>query len=230
MPTSATRMALPMCARGRPGCAACWPTAGCCRPPARRCRARYRPETTIRRWPRWPGSDAGPDGPSTRLHILASVWTVPLAWFVPFAAAERWLVPRPGPGPGVGPGDRAGHARARLHHADVPGPQAGSARPGRPPRPARRIRRRRLGAAAGRRRPGRSRPLARGIPPVFPRGTRLRRAGAPGQRRRALRRPVGGRGGPPSTERPGESGSSPRLCIMRAHSRWRAFAEFELAN
>ncbi len=26
-----------------------------------------------------------------RLHILASVWTVPLAWFVPFAAAERWL-------------------------------------------------------------------------------------------------------------------------------------------
>jgi hypothetical protein len=27
-----------------------------------------------------------------RLHILASVWTVPLAWFVPFAAAERWLV------------------------------------------------------------------------------------------------------------------------------------------
>jgi hypothetical protein len=28
----------------------------------------------------------------TRLHILASLWTVPLAWFVPFAAAERWLV------------------------------------------------------------------------------------------------------------------------------------------
>jgi hypothetical protein len=29
--------------------------------------------------------------PQTRLHILASIWTVPLAWFVPFAAAERWL-------------------------------------------------------------------------------------------------------------------------------------------
>jgi hypothetical protein len=25
------------------------------------------------------------------LHILASVWTVPLTWFVPFAPAERWL-------------------------------------------------------------------------------------------------------------------------------------------
>ena len=26
-----------------------------------------------------------------RLHILASIWTVPLTWFVPFAPAERWL-------------------------------------------------------------------------------------------------------------------------------------------
>ncbi len=26
-----------------------------------------------------------------RLHILASNWAMPLAWFVPFAAAERWL-------------------------------------------------------------------------------------------------------------------------------------------
>ncbi len=35
-------------------------------------------------------------GPATRLHILASVWTVPLSWFVPFAAAERWLALGPG--------------------------------------------------------------------------------------------------------------------------------------
>jgi hypothetical protein len=35
--------------------------------------------------------DEGLPGPATRLHILASVWAVPLAWFVPFAAAERWL-------------------------------------------------------------------------------------------------------------------------------------------
>ena len=33
----------------------------------------------------------GAHGPSARLHILASVWTVPLTWFVPFAPAERWL-------------------------------------------------------------------------------------------------------------------------------------------
>ena len=42
--------------------------------------------------------DAGPRGASTRLHIQASVWTVPLAWFVPFAAAERWLSLGPGRG------------------------------------------------------------------------------------------------------------------------------------
>ncbi len=35
--------------------------------------------------------DAGSHGPSIRLHIQASTWTVPLAWFVPFAATERWL-------------------------------------------------------------------------------------------------------------------------------------------
>ena len=38
----------------------------------------------------------GRPGAETRLHILASVWTVPLAWFVPFAAAERWLALGPG--------------------------------------------------------------------------------------------------------------------------------------
>jgi hypothetical protein len=36
-------------------------------------------------------ADEALPGPATRLHILASVWTVPLAWFVPFAATERWL-------------------------------------------------------------------------------------------------------------------------------------------
>jgi hypothetical protein len=45
-----------------------------------------------------PGGAGGPDGSGavTRLHILASVWTVPLCWFVPFAAAERWLALGPG--------------------------------------------------------------------------------------------------------------------------------------
>jgi hypothetical protein len=35
--------------------------------------------------------EAGSHGPVARLHILASIWTVPLTWFVPFAPAERWL-------------------------------------------------------------------------------------------------------------------------------------------
>jgi hypothetical protein len=35
--------------------------------------------------------EVGPHRSSARLHILASVWTVPLTWFVPFAPAERWL-------------------------------------------------------------------------------------------------------------------------------------------
>jgi len=38
-----------------------------------------------------------PRDPSTRLHIVGSLWCVPLAWFVPFAAAERWLSLGPGP-------------------------------------------------------------------------------------------------------------------------------------
>jgi hypothetical protein len=41
-------------------------------------------------------ADDGLPGPATRLHILDSVWTVPLSWFVPFAAGERWLALGPG--------------------------------------------------------------------------------------------------------------------------------------
>jgi hypothetical protein len=41
-------------------------------------------------------ADEGLRGPAARLHILASTWTVPLAWFVPFAATERWLALGPG--------------------------------------------------------------------------------------------------------------------------------------
>jgi len=40
---------------------------------------------------------------SARLHILASIWTVPLTWFVPFAPAERWLSLGPGRGRAAGP-------------------------------------------------------------------------------------------------------------------------------
>jgi hypothetical protein len=41
-------------------------------------------------------ADGGLPGPATRLHILAASWIVPLCWFVPFAAAERWLALGPG--------------------------------------------------------------------------------------------------------------------------------------
>jgi hypothetical protein len=53
-------------------------------------------------------------GPATRLHILASVWTVPLAWFVPFAAAERWLALGPGAKRPGGP-QTASATRALLY-------------------------------------------------------------------------------------------------------------------
>lgn len=41
-------------------------------------------------------TEEGLPGPASRLHILASVWALPLAWFVPFAATERWLALGPG--------------------------------------------------------------------------------------------------------------------------------------
>jgi hypothetical protein len=37
------------------------------------------------------------DHPAARPHIRSSRWTVPLAWLVPFAGAERWIAAGPGP-------------------------------------------------------------------------------------------------------------------------------------
>ena len=39
--------------------------------------------------PAGPAGSGEPRDPAGRLHILGSIWSVPLAWFVPFAAAER---------------------------------------------------------------------------------------------------------------------------------------------
>jgi len=47
--------------------------------------------------PPGPSGPRGPRDPAARLHILGSIWSVPLAWFVLFAAAERWLSLGPGP-------------------------------------------------------------------------------------------------------------------------------------
>jgi hypothetical protein len=44
------------------------------------------------------------DHPAARPHIRLSVWTVPLAWFVPFVGAERWIAAGPAQGSqGTGP-------------------------------------------------------------------------------------------------------------------------------
>ena len=74
-------------------------------------------------------ADQGLHGPATRLHILASVWTVPLAWFFPFAGAERWLALGPvgsegQAGPGTPGTDTAAEAavltRALVYAAPMP--------------------------------------------------------------------------------------------------------------
>jgi hypothetical protein len=44
-------------------------------------------DAAVRDFARWRGQ-----GPSPRVYIQANTWSVPFAWFVPFAADERWLV------------------------------------------------------------------------------------------------------------------------------------------
>ena len=44
-------------------------------------------DAAVRDFARWRSQES-----SLRVYIQASTWSVPLAWFVPFAADERWLV------------------------------------------------------------------------------------------------------------------------------------------
>jgi len=44
-------------------------------------------DTAVREFARWRSQEHSP-----RVYIQANTWSVPFAWFVPFAADERWLV------------------------------------------------------------------------------------------------------------------------------------------
>ena len=44
-------------------------------------------EAAVRDFARWRSQESSP-----RVYVQASTWSVPFAWFVPFAADERWLV------------------------------------------------------------------------------------------------------------------------------------------
>jgi hypothetical protein len=44
-------------------------------------------DAAVRNFARWRSQESSP-----RVYIQASTWSVPFAWFVPFAADERWLV------------------------------------------------------------------------------------------------------------------------------------------
>jgi hypothetical protein len=47
----------------------------------------YHADAAVRDFARWRGQEYSP-----RVYIQANTWSVPFAWFVPFAADERWLV------------------------------------------------------------------------------------------------------------------------------------------
>jgi hypothetical protein len=93
MPMSVTRMALPMYARADQAAlpAGVRPDAlGSRRAAARRAAARHGlvgdEDQTVAAL-----AQLEYGGSTARLHILASVWAMAPAWFVPFSAAERWL-------------------------------------------------------------------------------------------------------------------------------------------
>ncbi len=54
-------------------------------------------DAAVRDFARWRSQEYAP-----RVYIQASTWSVPFAWFVPFAADERWLVLGASSAPGEG--------------------------------------------------------------------------------------------------------------------------------
>ena len=78
-------------------------------------------DAAVRDFARWRSQEYSP-----RVYIQASTWSVPFAWFVPFAADERWLVLGASSEPGRGgQGDRRRDAHARLRDRDEPGAHPG---------------------------------------------------------------------------------------------------------
>jgi hypothetical protein len=120
------------------------------------------------------------DGRPARLHIRASAWAMPLAWFVPFSASERWLAlgsdrDRPS-GAATASVTRSlvyTTAMSRARRRVARGLAALRSAPARCADPA----------GEGRSRASSGRALAGGVPPVLAGGAGLRRAGLPAQRR-----------------------------------------------
>lgn len=69
-----------------------------------------RAEAAVRDFARWQARES-----SLRIYIQASTWSVPFAWFIPFAADERWLVLGSPGDPGDGGRTTAAGTRALVY-------------------------------------------------------------------------------------------------------------------
>jgi hypothetical protein len=67
-------------------------------------------DAAVRDFARWRSQEYSP-----RVHIQASTWSVPFAWFVPFAADERWLVLGASSEPGEGSRATASGTRTLVY-------------------------------------------------------------------------------------------------------------------
>jgi hypothetical protein len=94
-------------------------------------------EAAVRAFARWRRQE-----PAPRVYIQASTWAVPFAWFVPFAADERWLVLGASSEPGEGGRATAAGTRTLVYATAMSQARArvakalGVIRPARGPRPA----------------------------------------------------------------------------------------------
>ena len=71
-------------------------------------------DAAVRDFARWRSQEYAP-----RVYIQASTWSVPFAWFVPFAADERWLVLGASSAPGEGGRATAAGTRTLVYATAV---------------------------------------------------------------------------------------------------------------